>query len=147
LTELLVGVPFPQTPLDIVRHHAPVAAAKRLVFTAELVDAATAVDWGIATSAATGQTVEESALAWLRTATSRPLDGFAATKKVPVLLFARAVDGRDTVVDVFVGVVWVQLWWADLHARSSSKEDVKVWLDTIMSPPCAAAIHATFNKK
>lgn len=95
LTELLVGVPFPQTPLDIVRHHAPIPAAKRFVFTADLVDAATVVNMGVASAAAPGETVEDTALAWLRTATSRPLDGFAATKKVsvPKALNRLQVDG------------------------------------------------------
>lgn len=83
LTELQVGVPFPLFPLAVVKHQAPVPAAKRLVFSADLIDAPTAVAAGVAVAAAPGQAPEQSALAWLQTATSRPLQGFAATKQVP----------------------------------------------------------------
>ena len=100
LTELLVGVPFPLAPLEIVRHQAPVAAAKRFVFTADLVDAKTVVESGTALPADAGETVEQTALKWLRTATSRPLGGFAATKQVRGDGVVMCVCARDAAVAI-----------------------------------------------
>jgi enoyl-CoA hydratase/carnithine racemase len=82
LTELLVGVPYPESPLSVVRHQAPVDAVKHLVFSASLETSAWAVRHGVATAAADGETVEQSALKWLQLTSGRPQGGFAGTKQV-----------------------------------------------------------------
>ena len=80
LAELSVGVPFPVTPLEIIRHaYGP--AASRLVLTAELFDAARAQSLGLVDEVCPPDDLLEAALGQARRMARTPADVFAFSKR------------------------------------------------------------------
>jgi enoyl-CoA hydratase len=101
LAELSVGVPFPVTPLEIIRHaYGPVAS--RLVLTAELFDAARAQTLGLVDEVCPSDDLLEAALRQARRMARTPADVFAFSKRqlqqpARDAMAARAADD-DTVL-------------------------------------------------
>jgi enoyl-CoA hydratase len=80
LAELSVGVPFPASAMEIMRHAAG-AAAGRLVLTAELLDAPQARSIGLVDRIEPPDALLDAALALARTMTRTPADVFAFSKR------------------------------------------------------------------
>jgi len=76
VTELLVGVPFPNIPLEIVRHQLEPQLAHRLIFDANLVSSNEP-----AFRYERSENPDDLAQKWLSIVSQRPLKGFAITKK------------------------------------------------------------------
>lgn len=79
LTELQVGVPFPDSALQVVLDAVPPRAARRLVYGAELCGPQAAFDMGVGDAL-----VDDAAAAakgWLKTVCARPLSTFRETKR------------------------------------------------------------------
>jgi enoyl-CoA hydratase len=101
LAELSVGVPFPVTPLEIIRHaYGPVAS--RLVLTAELFDAARAQSLGLVDEVCPPGDLLEAALRQAQRMARTPADVFAFSKRqlqqpARDAMAARAADD-DTVL-------------------------------------------------
>jgi enoyl-CoA hydratase len=80
LAELSVGVPFPVTPLEIIRHaYGP--AASRLVLAAELFDAARAQSLGLVDEVCPPEELLDAALRLARRMGRTPADVFAFSKR------------------------------------------------------------------
>ena len=81
LTELLVGVPFPVTPLEIVRHVVPGRTVNDLVTSARLVGPAEARDLGLVDETVPGDDVLDRAIAVAAKRGEIPLETWAITKR------------------------------------------------------------------
>jgi enoyl-CoA hydratase len=90
--ELLVGVPFPPVPLEVVRFAAPRYAAE-LVLGGATFDADGAVQYGVVDEAVEADTLADAAIAAAETLASRPARAFALTKRI--LREPAAVRMRD----------------------------------------------------
>ena len=76
LTELLVGVPFPQIPIEIVRHQLEPQLAQRLIF-----DGNTINSNEFTIQCDRTETPDDSSIKWLKMVCDRPLEGFQISKK------------------------------------------------------------------
>ncbi|CAF1221629.1 unnamed protein product [Rotaria sordida] len=76
ITELVVGVPFPRTPLEIIRHQLEPQLAHRLIFDANTVSSN---DFSIRCERS--ETPDDLSRKWLKMICERPLKGFEITKK------------------------------------------------------------------
>lgn len=93
LTELQVGVPFPDSALQIVNHALPPRAARKLIYEAGLYGAEACFELGV------GDVLVPDALgvatAWMRMVVSRPLATFRETKaRMRQAALARIKAGR-----------------------------------------------------
>ena len=76
VTELAVGVPFPSTPLEIIRHQLEPQLAQRLIFDANLISSK---DFDIRCDRS--ETPDDLSRKWLKMVSARPLHGFQISKK------------------------------------------------------------------
>jgi enoyl-CoA hydratase len=124
LAELSVGVPFPVTAMEILRHaYGP--AAGRLVLMAELFDATRAQSLGLVDDACPPDGLLESALHWAQRMARTPADVFAFSKrqlKQPARdqLAARAED------DAVVAALW---------SSERTREAIAGYLQALKSRP------------
>jgi enoyl-CoA hydratase len=81
LTELLVGVPFPAAPLEIVRFQVPARKARDLVFSGRTLPAEEALALGLVDELAPAASVVARAVAAARRYSAIPRRAFAATKR------------------------------------------------------------------
>jgi enoyl-CoA hydratase len=76
LTELAVGVPFPNIPLQIVRHQLEPQLAHRLIFDANIISSN---DFPLRCERS--ETPDDLSRKWLKMMSERPLKAFAITKR------------------------------------------------------------------
>lgn len=81
LTELLVGVPFPAAPLEIVRFQVSARAARDLVFSGRTMAGDEALDLGLVDEIAPAAGVVERAVEAARRFAAIPGEAFALTKR------------------------------------------------------------------
>jgi enoyl-CoA hydratase len=92
LNEIRLGVPFPASALEIVRHAVPAGSVERVLYDGELFEPRAALTLGLVTEVVDGDVVEEARRACARLA-SAPADAFATIKtglKGPAVERARA---------------------------------------------------------
>ncbi len=82
IVELLVGVPFPSLPLEIVRYAVPAEQFQSLVYSGDLFDAEKAFELGLINSALPAAELETAALERARKYANIPSESFSATKKL-----------------------------------------------------------------
>jgi enoyl-CoA hydratase len=81
LTEIKVGVPYPQAALGVVRAELPAHAARSLVLSNRLIDAAEGVRLGVFDEAVDASQVQTRALALAREMAAFPERTYAQTKR------------------------------------------------------------------
>jgi enoyl-CoA hydratase len=81
LTEIKVGVPYPQAAIGVVRAELPSHAARRLVFGNELIDGTEALRLGLFDEALDADQVLPRALQLASETAAFPSDTYAATKR------------------------------------------------------------------
>ena len=81
LTEIKVGVPYPQAAIGVVRAEVPSHAARRLVLSNELIDGAEALRLGVFDEALEPDQVLPRALELAAGAAAFPTDIYADTKR------------------------------------------------------------------
>jgi enoyl-CoA hydratase len=81
LTEIKVGVPYPQAAIGVVRAELPPHAARRLVLSNELIDGAEALRLGLFDEVIASDAVPERALEIATEMAAFPADIYAATKR------------------------------------------------------------------
>ncbi len=97
LTELAVGVPFPQVAFEAVRLALPPRALRDLLFTARVMPLPEA--YALGAGDALADDPEAECQAWLETVTSRPLNTFRIVKReVRAEAWARSQDGTPGTV-------------------------------------------------
>jgi enoyl-CoA hydratase len=80
LSELAVGVPFPTTAVEVVRHTVGTAAAHRLALSAELLDLAAALAAGLVDEIVLPDALLDTATTRAATRAGRGLDAYRLTK-------------------------------------------------------------------
>lgn len=97
LTELAVGVPFPQVAFEAVRLALPPRALRDLLFTARVMPLPEAYALGVGDGLVDDP--EAACLQWLQTVASRPLNTFRIVKReVRAEAWARSVEGAPNTV-------------------------------------------------
>jgi enoyl-CoA hydratase len=81
LTEIRVGVPYPQAAISVVRAELPPHAARRLVLSNELIDGTEALRLGLFDEALVPDAVLPRALELATEMAAFPADTYAATKR------------------------------------------------------------------
>lgn len=81
LTELAVGVPFPNLAFEVVRQAAGQPAARRLILDANLIDSRRAVELGVVDEIVATDELIDRAIALTKRWAALPGDTFSATKK------------------------------------------------------------------
>jgi enoyl-CoA hydratase len=79
--ELLVGVPFPPVPLEIVRFVVPPSHLSRLIYSGETVDADRAAEYGLIDRAVDAALLAHHAMATAEALAALPPKAFALTKR------------------------------------------------------------------
>jgi enoyl-CoA hydratase len=106
LTEVKVGVPYPQAAIGVVRAELTPAAARVLALGNRLVDAATCVRLGAFDEAVAPDAVLDRALAVAAELAALPADVYALTKselRSATIASLRAAAERDPLLDRWVG--------------------------------------------
>jgi enoyl-CoA hydratase len=106
LTEVKVGVPYPQAAIGVVRAELPAPAARVLALGNRLVDAAECVRLGAFDEALAPDAVLGRALAVARELAAMPADVYARTKaelRGATLAMLRINAERDPLLDTWVG--------------------------------------------
>jgi enoyl-CoA hydratase/carnithine racemase len=106
LTEVKVGVPYPQAAIGVVRAELPAPAARLLALGNRLVDAAECVRLGAFDEALAPDQVLDRALAVARELAAMPADVYARTKtelRGATLENLRINAERDPLLDAWVG--------------------------------------------
>jgi enoyl-CoA hydratase len=106
LTEVKVGVPYPQAAIGVVRAELPAPAARVLALGNRLVDAAECVRLGAFDEALAPDAVLVRALAVARELAAMPADVYARTKaelRGATLAMLRINAERDPLLDTWVG--------------------------------------------
>ena len=106
LTEVKVGVPYPQAAIGVVRAELPAPAARLLALGNRLVDAAECVRLGAFDEALAPDQVLDRALAVARELAAMPADVYARTKtelRGATLATLRISAERDPLLDAWVG--------------------------------------------
>ena len=106
LTEVKVGVPYPQAAIGVVRAELPAPAARLLALGNRLVDAAECVRLGAFDDALAPDQVLDRALAVARELAAMPADVYARTKtelRGATLATLRISAERDPLLDAWVG--------------------------------------------
>lgn len=102
LTEVRVGIPYPEVAIGIVRAELHAAAARRLVLGSDLVDAAAALELGALDEVAQPADVLDRSLELARELASYPADVYATAKRE---LRGAAIAAHRAVVERAAGAV------------------------------------------
>jgi enoyl-CoA hydratase len=123
--EIVVGVPFPRVPLEVVRHAVGDVAARRLVVGAQTHPPAAAAAFGLVDEVvAADELLDRAVAAARRLATDIPPDTFALTKRQ---LRREHVERMDAYADerAPVAALWARRvadgWTADYLAKATGK--------------------------
>lgn len=81
LSELAVGVPFPASAIEILRHTVGTARANRLALSAELLDTTAALAAGLLDEVTPAEALLDKATARAATSADRGLDAYRLTKR------------------------------------------------------------------
>jgi enoyl-CoA hydratase len=122
LTELSVGVPFPATALEIMRHAAGPAAG-RLVLTAELLDPPQAQAIGLVDHLAAPDALLDSALGLARTMARVPAEVFAFSKR------QLQRPARDRIAERRADDAVLSMWSSD-----RTRDAITGYLDALRQP-------------
>ena len=101
IPELLVGVPFPVVPLEIVRFAAPPQHLQALIYRGLTLTAADALQHGLVDAVAEPDTVQDEAVAAAESLAAVPFAAFDLTKRQlrePALRRMREGGGTDAIV-------------------------------------------------
>jgi enoyl-CoA hydratase len=125
IPEIVVGVPFPRVPIEVVRHAVGDQVARRLMIGAKTHTGADAVGFGLVDEVVPADELLDRAIAQARAlATDIPSDTFAMTK---AQLRREHVERMDRFADEAGGVaeLWVRRmaddWTADYLAAATGK--------------------------
>src|SRR5262245_14568804 len=104
--ELLVGVPFPTVPLELVRLTAAPQHLSELLYEGVTLDADRAVEYGLVDRAVDAGALFDEAMAAAEALASRPAGAFALTKRqLRAPTAARMREGREQ-LDAHVDAMW-----------------------------------------
>jgi enoyl-CoA hydratase len=103
LSELAVGVPFPISAIEIVRHAVGTAAAHRLALSAELLETTAAAAAGLLDEVVPADALLDTATARAATRADRGLDAYRLTKRQ---LKRPAVENIERADDSAVSTMW-----------------------------------------
>lgn len=120
LSELAVGVPFPTSAIEIMRHTVGTAGAQRLALSAELLDTPAALAAGLLDEVVADDMLLDTAVARAASRAARGLDAYRLTKRQLRRPATEAMDRAELAEDALMTAVW---------ARPSSLDRVRRFID------------------
>jgi enoyl-CoA hydratase len=106
LSELAVGVPFPTSAIEIVRHAVGTPRAHRLALSAELLDTAAAHAAGLLDEIVPADTLLRTATTRAASRAERGLDAYRLTKRQLQRPATERIEGGTRADDTLIKALW-----------------------------------------